>query len=226
MIDVSLVVDLTALVIIAVCIIFYAKKGLMVSLLDLVGTLAALVLGVFLASSLAPILFNALFRTNMEVQTATAIQEQGIEHLGDIVGKLLFFLPPEAVKTIVAPFDAALGTSSVEVAARLIDEIIAPLVIPIIMVALFVVIFVVFTLLLRLLAKTMRKAGEEKSLVSKIDKVLGLVLGALMGVVFAFALGVCLWAFRVAVGEPVLDTFVYNKSILYRFVISLPWFSV
>ena len=226
MVDVSLIVDLTALAMIVVCTIVYCKKGFLVSLIDFVGTAAALVLAVLLASGLAPILFNALFRTSMEVQIATAIQQQGAGQLVSIVGKLLFFLPSLAVETIMAPFDAALETNATAIAVRLVDEIIAPLMIPVIMVSLFVVLFVVVTLLLNLFIKKMRKASEKLSIASTLDKALGLVLGAGLGLVYAFALGVALWAFRLAVGDPVLETFTYNKSILFNFIISLPWFSV
>ena len=226
MVDVSLIVDLTALAMIVVCLIVYCKKGFLVSLIDVIGTASALVLAVLLASGLAPILFNALFRAPMETQMATAIQEQGVGQLTGIVGKLLFFLPSLVVETLMAPFDAALETNATAIAVRLVAEIIAPLIIPVIMVSLFVVLFVAVTLLLHLFIKKLRKASEKMSVASAVDKALGLALGAVLGVVYAFALGVCLWAFRLAVGDLVLETFTYDKSILFNFIISLPWFSV
>ena len=225
MTDISLYVDLIALCVVGICVIFYAKKGFLVALVDFVGTIAALALSVLLAYWVAPYVFNVVFRPGMEAQTAQALEEQGIENLSAIIGKMFFFLSPETVEKLLAPFDAAIGTSAAEIAARLMEEIIGPLIIPIILVCIFVVLFIVLALLARLITKLMKKA-EKLPLVGMVNVVLGVVLGVLVGVSYTAIMGICLWALRVATGAPMLGNWVYEGSLLYRLILSIPLFAV
>ena len=89
----SLILDLGALILVVAMIAYCAHKGFFASLLNIGGTLLSVVAAYFVANKSAPVLFEKLFRNNLYDKTVTTMNEQAGATLGEILDKIVSFLP-------------------------------------------------------------------------------------------------------------------------------------
>ena len=217
----SLIFDLICLVLVLVIARRYARKGLLASLVEGVGTLASLI-GAKLASAwAAPQIFNQWFAPGLRTRVLEKLASGGNVDLNALVAELEGFLPQSVIQSVVEPvkeqletaFSSNLGT----LADTLMDQLITPLMMPIVAIVIFFLVFVLLRMVVSVVAHTLTHVNGIP-LLGAANKSLGFVAGGAVGLLYLFVMLCAVWALITITGGrlPYLDDTLLTGSIFYR----------
>lgn len=197
------IIDIIFVLILAVVIITSVKKGFIVSLFELVGTIASFVAARLLSDSLALPVFdkfvkpgaeNLLSRNLGEIATTDygAQIEEVINSIPDAFASILSLMgiEKEALIEKVASSDFASGS----LLDSLMESIVTPIGTAVVQFILFAVLVAVITIVLRVLVKLLDKIIKKIPAIKQMNSALGGIVGAVRGVlicvIFALLLAV------------------------------------
>ncbi len=198
------IIDIIFILIFGVVIITSVKKGFIVSLFELVGTIVSFVAARVLSDSLAAPVFekfvkpgaeNLLAQNLGEVATTDygAQIEEAINSIPDAFASILSLMgiQKEALIEKVASSDFASGS----LLESLMESVVTPLGTAVVQFILFAVLVALITLVLRvfvrLLDRIIKKIPAIKQMNSALGGVVGAVRGILIVVIIALLLSVC-----------------------------------
>ena len=211
----SILLDVSVLVILIICAIYYYKKGFASGLFNFVGTLAAVIASVFLAVTLASAAFDALLRQSMVDKTQSLITEHGIQNLRELLNYVVGFLPAGVLGTAATSLGSGLSDLSVNMSTELVDKVIAPLIIPFIALVMFLICFMFLRFLFGLISKGLRTINHIP-LVGSVNKILGLAIGVLIGLLYTFVILCVFWGIDAMYGGGHFASGLFADSIVYR----------
>lgn len=220
----SLVMDLTALAVVALCAAYYARRGFIAGVFSFFGTLIAMVCAGLAAYHLSPAIFNSFFRPSIEEQIAQTIAEQGVFDLNTLLGGILKFLPDYLVDSVAASMEGQLDYAAPDVAGMVVDQVIAPMVTPFITVIVF---FVLFSLV-RILVGVVRSlaAGLNRMpAMNTVNSALGAVAGVFIGALYVYLVLCVIWAYDSLNPVNPIGTEYFSSSFLYRLLGNLNFFA-
>lgn len=219
----SILLDIAALLLVVICSVIYARKGLLSGIVVLLGTAAAIILATAVADQLSPAVFENFFRSSLEQRTVEAISQQSVANIDELLRSVLGFLPENTISAIVEGITANLDFSAGDIAHQIVEQVIAPLVIPIISVVVFFVVFAVVKVVVRLLASALTGMNKMPVL-GGVNQALGAVMGLLIGLLYVFLLLCIIWAVGAAYGGTLVEE-TFSTSILYNVTSGLNIFS-
>ena len=180
--DASLVV----LAILFVVIGFY--RGVVISLVELAGTLASVVAAVVLASAIAPVIFTAFVRPPLAESIQTSITSTIGQDAAARVQSVMEALPKFISNSLSGygltanEFSGALSSAGDRAASAVVD-LIAPIVTDLIKTVLMLVLFLILMIFVRLAARGIDKVFRLPVL-RQLNAVLGAVFGLLKCALF------------------------------------------
>lgn len=189
----SLVLDIALIAVIVGTVLYYAKRGFLAGLLDLIGNLAALLLAWLASGKLSTTVFENFFKSNLITKTAETIQAQGGLNLNTLLDSLSGILPQRFIDNILSSADGLLDTSAPNIAQQVVEHIMAPLIMPLIGVAVFFVAFLLGKLLVSFLVAVLTNVNHIP-LVGGANKMLGVLLGVVSGGINALLVLCAIWA--------------------------------
>ena len=211
----SLVLDLVALAVLALCAAYYAQRGFIAGVFSFFGTLIAILGAGLAAYHLAPAIFNSFFRPGIEERIAATIAEQGIYDIKQLLAEIMGFVPGSIMDSIVSNMDTSMDFAAPNIAQLVVDQVVAPMVMPIISVALF---FVLFSLL-RILVGVVRSIAvgiNKMPAMNTVNSALGAVAGVFIGALYVY-LGFCvIWAYDSLNPQNPLGDQYFSRSFLFR----------
>lgn len=213
----SITLDLVVLAMIVACALYYRRRGFVSCILGFVGALVSLFASVTLGNVLAPRLFNALFRQRMVATTTDAIAQYAEPTLRDVLGNVVGYLPGTALDEMATAAGGNLAGVSQDMAATIVDHVIAPVIVPLITVCLFILFFLLFRLVFGLFGKMLRSVNYVP-VVGSLNRVLGFVMGIVIALLYAFLIVCVIWLLDAAYGPEQFGQMYFNGSILYRLV--------
>jgi uncharacterized membrane protein required for colicin V production len=208
----ALLLDILIVVVLVIRALHYARKGFVSSLIDLGGTLVAIVAAGFVGTKLAPVIFNSWFRPGLLNRTVEAMNDAGVTTLGELLKKVVAFVPQDFLRKMLGIADTAITGASQQVAERIVDTAIAPMIIPMISIVLFLVVFLVLRLIVAVVAKHAVKMNKLPVL-GGANKILGAAMGVLITLLYTFLLMCILWALDAVYG---VATEWFGQSIMYK----------
>lgn len=220
----SLLFDIAVLAIFIICAAYCASRGFAASLLNFFGTIVSAGVSLFVSNKLSGVIFDALFRAQLEQKTLSALQEAGLTRLDEVLSKVLGFLPESVAELLsINHGEVMVGENAQAVATAIVQQVIAPLVVPFIAIILFIVAFLGMRLLVSFLT-TLLKGVNKVPLLGAANKMLGVVIGLLIGALYvALILGV-IWLIDSAYSGSMFAAKYFGQSIVYRLVQQLGFF--
>lgn len=219
----SLVMDLAVLAVVVMCAVYYARRGFVAGVFSFFGTLIAVLLAGVAARFLSPAIFDLFFRAGMEKQVAETIAEQGVTDLYNLVQSVLRFVPEGLLEFMGIEVNMALDYTAPDVAANVVDQVLAPLITPFIMIIVFFVLFA----LVRVLVGVVRSLAVGLSKVpamNTVNSVLGAAVGIFVACIYVFV-GMCvIWAYDATQPLQPLGYAYFSQSIAYRIFYGLNFF--
>lgn len=208
------IIDIIFILILAVVVITSVKKGFIVSLFELVGTIASFVAARLLSDSLASPVFEKfvapgaekLLSENLgEVATTDygAQIESAINSIPDFFTSILSLMGIDKAELVekVASSDFASGT----LLDSLMESVVTPVGTAVVQFILFAVLVALITLVLRVLVRLLDKIIKKIPAIKQMNSALGGVVGAVRGVLTVVILSILL---AVAAG------FINNESFI------------
>ena len=208
------IIDIIFILILAVVVITSVKKGFIVSLFELVGTIASFVVARLLSDSLASPVFEKfvapgaekLLSENLgEVATTDygAQIESAINSIPDFFTSILSLMGIDKAELVekVASSDFASGT----LLDSLMESVVTPVGTAVVQFILFAVLVALITLVLRVLVRLLDKIIKKIPAIKQMNSALGGVVGAVRGVLTVVILSILL---AVAAG------FINNESFI------------
>lgn len=208
------IIDIIFILILAVVVITSVKKGFIVSLFELVGTIASFVAARLLSDSLASPVFEKfvapgaekLLSENLgEVATTDygAQIEGAINSIPDFFTSILSLMGIDKAELVekVASSDFASGT----LLDSLMESVVTPVGTAVVQFILFAVLVALITLVLRVLVRLLDKIIKKIPAIKQMNSALGGIVGAARGVLTVVILSILL---AVAAG------FINNESFI------------
>ncbi len=177
--------DLAILVLVIVFLVVSCRKGAVRSLIEFIGSLAAVVLAFVLSIFLADFLFNALFRDSMvrsvEHALQSAVGQETVQQITAAFDSLPGFISNAVNVGAVTPqISSALTVSTQKAAEAVIDLAAGPVIKMLMRVLLVIVLYLVLKIVVRLVAFT----GDRIARLPVLNQLNGLC-GAVLGLVKA-----------------------------------------
>lgn len=193
----SLLMDVCALCVIVLCAIFYAKRGFVSGLFSFLGTLGALLLALFGARGLAPRVFDSFFAPGLTEGITSAIEDQGVTDVTQMVNDALRFLPQSVRDEVLQNLGPQVPAFSAgDVAYQVVETVVKPIVLPF----LHIILFFVILFLARLVFGSIRKLAVGMArlpVISTLDSAVGAVMGVLVSVLYVYILLCVIWGYDV-----------------------------
>ncbi len=186
-------VDGAALAIVILFILISANRGLITSVIKLVGTVLSFLGALLLSTPLAIYLYRSFFENGVTLRISQALAE----HYGDIVTEVDSL--SQLIQSALGSYPIDLSSLPQEVvgqttdaAAQLISAmVVEPLMVMVLRAFCFFVLFCIFGILCGLLAKLFTGV-RYLPVVGRLNQVLGAVFGAVQGVLIVAGLAVLL----------------------------------
>lgn len=208
------IIDIIFILILAVVVITSVKKGFIVSLFELVGTIASFVAARLLSDSLASPVFEKFVAPGAEkllsenlgevATTDYGAQIEGvINSIPDFFTSILSLMGIDKAELVekVASSDFASGT----LLDSLMESVVTPVGTAVVQFILFAVLVALITLMLRVLVRLLDKIIKKIPAIKQMNSALGGVVGAVRGVLTVVILSILL---AVAAG------FINNESFI------------
>lgn len=184
--------DLALLIVLAVTVIHYVRRGFLAGIFELIGSLASLALAWFVSGKASPAVFSGFFKSGLIEKTTQTIQQQGTLNLNAILSGLSDVLPQSFVNRIVESASSTLDSSAPDVAQQVVEKIVEPLVVPIITVVVFFATFALCRVLITLLISALTNVNKIP-LVGSANRLLGVLLGVAGGALNVLLILCLLW---------------------------------
>lgn len=217
----SFVFDIICIVALLVLTARYARKGLLATLVQLVGSLFSIVGAQSFAVWASPVVFHDFLAGGFRERIAESLAADGAVDLSGIAEKYAGFLPESFRTPIVEAFErsisAALANNAVVLADSIVQNVIEPLLTPVISIVLFFVAFALCRMIVSLLI-TVLGLVNKLPVLGAVNRGLGWVLGFVTAWVDLF-FGMCIvWALIVVTGGgiPWLSEAALGSSVFYR----------
>ncbi len=184
----SAVIDIFALLLLIICVLWYAKKGFLQGLLSLFGTLFAAFASFMLAKKVAPAVFDSFVRPGFEDRLSAALAEQGeltVQSIQSALGSVADFLPAYAVDGAAATVTDGIAAAPASFASTVVSRVIAPFVTPVIVLVLFILFFLSMRFVFGAVGFVIRQLTKLPVL-STANTALGAVMGVFVAGVYIF----------------------------------------
>lgn len=217
----SFVFDIICVVLLLVLSLRYARKGLLATLVGMVGNLASVVGAYLFSSRGAPWLFQNLMAEGLKRTVADTVAETGGVSVAALAEQFGGFLPESFRQSVVDSVNGSVGAALTDNAAQLAETLVAtviqPLIVPVLSIVLFFAAFALCRLLVSFLV-TVLGLVNNIPLLGGVNRSLGFVAGVLAGVVDLFLLLCVVWAVIVVTGGslPVLNDAALAPSWFYQ----------
>lgn len=211
------VFDLVMLALLVTVAFIYARRGFAAGLVQFVGNLASLIGALVLSRQASPVLFEEFFQNGFVTSIQNTISAEGTVNIQSTIEKYAGFLPESIKQSLTASASGLLDSGAPDLAAKLVDEVIAPLLTPIIAIVLFFVAFALCRLLVGLLVAVLTNVNRIP-VMGSVNRFLGFLMGLLAGVVDLYLVLCAVWAVIVITGGsiPFLNDQVLAGSIFYN----------
>lgn len=217
----SFVFDIICVVMLVVLALRYARKGLLATMVQMVGSLFSMIAARIFAGWASPLVFGNFLAVGFRDRIAETLAADGVVDLSGIAEKYAGFLPESFRTPIVEAFErsisAALSNNAVLLADSIVQNVIEPLLTPVISVVLFFLAFALCRMAVSLLV-TVLGLVNKLPVLGAVNQWLGFGLGLLASLVDLF-FGMCVvWALIVITGGgiPWLNEAALGGSIFYR----------
>jgi len=223
---VALILDAIVIGLLILYILRGRRKGFLSSLVELVGSIAALVIAGYGSSLLAEFVFDRFLRDSLLASIGSALENQvGISDISAVLAEALAQMPAILSNILQGQLGGALSEdlqgylfeSSMAFATAVVETTVRPIVVSLLTMILFLLLFAALRFVVRLVAKVF-KTVTDIPVVGGINRFLGGLMGAVQGVVIILLL-VCLLAVFIAMtsGEnTVIGLNTINKTLLLR----------
>ncbi len=195
----AIVFDLVMLALLLVVAFAYARRGFAAGLVQFVGNLASLIGALVLSHQASPLLFEKFFQNGFVTSIQNTISAEGTVNVQQIIEKYAGFLPAGVKENLNETASLLVDSSTANLAARLVDEVIAPLLTPIIAIVLFFVAFALCRLLVGLLVAVLTNVNRIP-VMGSVNRFFGFLMGLLAGVVDLYLVLCAVWAVIVITG--------------------------
>lgn len=212
----ALILDGVLLVILAMVVWWYARRGFMAGLMQFVGNIASLLGALFLSQKVAPLLFERFLRGGFITRMEEAIARDGTVDVAALLEQFAGFLPEQVQQKIIQSADELLSAASPNLAQNLVAEVVEPLLTPIIAIVVFFVAFALCRFVVGFLVAVLTNMNKIP-LVGGVNRLLGIGMGLLAGLVDLYILLCAVWAVMVITGGnlPFLNEQVLAGSRIY-----------
>jgi len=152
-----------------------------------------------LSHEASPVLFEKFFQNGFMTSIQNTISAEGTVNIQTTIEKYAGFLPASIKESLTASAAGLLDSGAPDLAAKLVDEIIAPLLTPIIAIVLFFVAFALCRLLVALLVAVLTNVNRIP-VMGSVNRFFGFLMGLLAGVVDLYLVLCAVWAIIVITG--------------------------
>lgn len=217
----SFVFDIICLVLLVLFAFKYARRGLLATVVGLVGNLASVVGAYMFSRRAAPWLFENLMADGLKTTVTNTIQQNGTVDLAALVEQYGSFLPESlrqaVVESVSGSVNTALADSASQLAETLVTTVIQPLLVPVLAIVAFFVAFALCRMLVSLVVTVLGLVNKIPVL-GGVNRTLGFVAGIFAGAVDLFIILCVVWAIIVVTGGalPVLNDTQLGASICYQ----------
>ncbi len=208
----SMILDLVLLVVLAGSAFFYARRGFAAGIVQMVGSLISLVTASVAASRISPAVFENFFKNSLVEKTRQMLENQNGADLETLVERFAGFLPDSLKQNIIQAAGGLLDTAAPNAALTVVENVIAPLLVPIISIVVFFVTFALCRLIISLVV-AMLTIVNRIPLVGSLNRLLGFVTGLGAGAVNVFILLCAAWALVVIMGG---NNSAWNEQMLQQ----------
>ena len=195
----AIVFDLVMLALLLVVTFAYARRGFAAGLVQFVGNLASLIGALVLSHQASPLLFEKFFQNGFVTSIQNTLTAEGTVNIQSTIEKYAGFLPESIKESLTASAAGLLDSGAPDLAAKLVDEVIAPLLTPIIAIVLFFVAFALCRLLVGLLVAVLTNVNRIP-VMGSVNRFFGFLMGLLAGVVDLYLVLCAVWAVIVITG--------------------------
>lgn len=212
----SLILDGILLIVLALIVWGYARRGFMAGLLQFVGNIASLLGALFLSQKVAPLLFEHFLRGSFITRMEETIARDGTVDIASLLEQFAGFLPEQVQQKLVQSAGELLSAASPDLAQNLVTEVVEPLLTPIIAIVVFFVAFALCRFVVGFLVAVLTNFNKIP-LVGGVNRLLGVGMGFLAGLVDLYILLCALWAVMVITGGNLafLNEQILGDSLLY-----------
>jgi len=217
----SFLFDIVCTVVWLLLLFYYAHKGFLAAVVQLLGNVTSLVGAHHFASWAAGQLFDRFLAGGFRTQLAESFAEGGAVNLTAIAEKYAGFLPESLRVSIVAACErsvsAALNDSAVVLADTVVEHVIQPLLTPVLSLVLFFVAYALLRMFISMLV-TVLGLVNKLPVVGTVNRWLGLSVGGLASLVDIYLVLCVVWAIIVVTGGSlnVLNDTVMSASFYYK----------
>ena len=220
----ALILDIALAVVLVGTVITAARRGLVTTLLRLGGMAVSMFAAYYVSGHLPPEVFERFFKGSLIRQTSEMIASGGQMTIQNIVDRLVPILPQELVAQLLGGADKLaqmLDTTTPDIAAQIVDNVIAPLFLPIISVMVFFVTFAVCSFVVRFVAAAFINLNRVP-LVGDVNRLFGTVAGLVLGIIYVMLLLCGAWAVVVITGDNLswFSSATLESSFFYRLLAS------
>lgn len=181
----------------------YARKGLLGTVVELVGNLASVVGAYLFARRAAPWLFENLMAAGLKKSVQNTLTETGRVDLTGLVDTFGSFLPESFRQSVLdgvsGTVNDAVAQNAAQAAQTLVDTVIQPLLVPVLSIVLFFVAFALCRMLVSFLVSVLGLVNKIP-LLGGVNRTLGFVAGLFAGALDLFLLLCVVWAVIVITG--------------------------
>lgn len=222
----SLLFDLICLVVVLLAAARFAKKGLLATVVECVGTLGSLIAAKIFSGWAALQIFESWFAAGLREKLILSIEQSGSVDLQSIVSNLAGFLPESMIQSVIEPIrgqlEAALATNSEVMADTLMTKLIQPLLVPVIVAILFFLSFILLRICVGVVVHMLTHVNGIP-FVGAANKGLGFLAGSVVGILYLFLLLCAVWILVAVTGGqlPYLNNATLAHSFCYNIFVAI-----
>lgn len=183
----SLIFDIVMLLVLLLVAFMNQRKGFVAGLLQLIGSLASVVLSARLAQKGAEFLFEKFLYQSYLGRMETAVGGSETVDLPAIMEQYGGFLPESFRQSVAEKAQMLIDAAAPQLAEQLVKEVLQPLTTPMIAMVLFFVCFALCKLVIGLVVALLTNINKVP-LVGSVNQGLGFCLGLLIGLVDVYIL--------------------------------------
>ena len=195
----NIVIDIILLAVIVVAVILSAKKGIIVTIFELIAFILAIVLASFTAKPIAEVMYTSFFHKTVEKGIYEMMPLNKTNFSNKEKAEMVFENIPEFAKKQaqknginVTSIQSELGKikldSSKDLYYALEDQVVRPIAVNVLKHIVYFFTAIIYALILMYIAKTAAKTFKKAETVEKTDMFIGGAVGLLKGLVVVFLL--------------------------------------
>ncbi len=219
----GIIFDAIVVVVFISTIMFYIKRGFMASLLNLLGTIGSIVIGVLLSGFLSPIIFETFFEQALLESVQTNVQNFGTSSIDEILQGVIGVFPQAFVDNVANTISGTVNSQAGNMAQGIVDNVAQSIFLPIINIVIFVIVFIICKIVASILEKTFGSTFNRIPIVGGLNRLLGGALGVVGGIINAVLVLFLFW-FVISITGGNLPTFSHadlSASFFYKLFMQL-----